>query len=74
VYEVFWGTGLWLKNDICGNKPLRLSFSTVQRLHQGIDQQIPNPPDSVDLPKHEQREVIGLPVLGGLHYDYRWVA
>jgi hypothetical protein len=49
-------------------------FSNRARPHQGIDQQIPNPSDGVDLPEHKRREVIGLPVLGGLHHDYHWAA
>jgi len=44
------------------------------RPHQGIKQQIPELPVS-SAPLHNQREkVIAVPVLGGLHHDYRKVA
>jgi putative transposase len=44
------------------------------RPHQGIKQQIPELPVA-SAPRHTQREkVITVPVLGGLHYDYRRVA
>jgi transposase InsO family protein len=44
------------------------------RPHQGIQQQIPELPVS-SAPLHNQRDkVIALPVLGGLHHDYRRVA
>jgi len=44
------------------------------RPHQGLDQQIPDPPESINLTEHEPPELISLPVLGGLHHDYRWAA
>ena len=44
------------------------------RPHQGIQQQIPELPVS-SAPLHNQRDkVIAVPVLGGLHHDYRRVA
>jgi transposase InsO family protein len=49
-------------------------FFNQARPHQGLDQQIPTPSNIAHLPEHERREVIGRPVLGGLHYDYRWAA
>jgi putative transposase len=47
-------------------------FFNCARPHQGIDQQIPIPSDSVDWSKYARREVIGVPVLNGLHHDYQW--
>ncbi len=47
-------------------------FFNQARPHQGLDQQIPNPSDIAYQPEHERHEVIGRPVLGGLHHDYRW--
>jgi hypothetical protein len=38
------------------------------RPHQGIDQRIPCDPP---LPDHPGGEMVGVPVLGGLHHDYR---
>ena len=49
-------------------------FFNQARPHQGLDQQIPTPSGITYFPKHERREVIGRPVLGGLHHDYRWAA
>ncbi len=44
------------------------------RPHQGIKQQIPELPVP-SAPWHNQREkMIAVPVLGGLHHDYRRVA
>lgn len=42
--------------------------------HQGIDQQMPILSSRVGLPENARREVIGLPVLNGLHHDYQWAA
>jgi putative transposase len=50
------------------------AFFNRARPHQGIDQQIPIPSYDVDLPEHAHREVIGVPVLNGLHHDYQWAA
>jgi hypothetical protein len=47
-------------------------FFNRARPHQGIEQQIPDPSDRVNVPEHERRQVIGVPVLNGLHHDYRW--
>jgi hypothetical protein len=49
------------------------SFSPpLNAYHRGIDQHIPDLSEIVTLPEHEQRQVVGVPVLGGLHHDYRW--
>jgi putative transposase len=44
------------------------------RPHQGIRQQIPEPQAGSVSADHAGRKVIAFPVLGGLHYDYRWSA
>ncbi len=44
------------------------------RPHQGIDQRVPEPTESVDLPAGTTRRVIAVPVLGGLHREYRLAA
>ena len=49
-------------------------FFNRARPHQGIHQQIPNPLGIICLPEHERNDVVSLPVLGGLHHDYRWAA
>ncbi len=49
-------------------------FFNRARPHQGLNQQIPEPAPVLRLPDHEPRQVIGLPVLGGLHHDYQWAA
>jgi transposase InsO family protein len=51
-----------------------VAYFNLARPHQGIKQQIPELPLSSD-PRHTQREkVIAIPVMGGLHHDYRRVA
>ncbi len=44
------------------------------RPHQGMAQQIPEQPRSLPSAQDAENQVIPLPVLGGLHHDYRWVA
>ncbi len=48
-------------------------FFNRARPHQGLNQQIPEPTNVVAAPKHKPRKVIALPVLSGLHHDYRWL-
>jgi hypothetical protein len=50
------------------------AFFNQARPHQNIEQQIPIPSSGVGLPENARREVIGLPVLNGLHQDYQWAA
>jgi transposase InsO family protein len=51
-----------------------MAYFNQARPHQGIKQQIPEFPMPC-APRHTQREkVIAVPVLGGLHHDYRRVA
>ncbi len=52
-----------------------VTFFNHAHPHQGIGQQIPVPHhrDSCGVPQ-SNRQVVGLPVLGGLHHDYRWAA
>ena len=44
------------------------------RPHQGIGQQIPEPSRSALSSHHAGEKMIVLPVMGGLHHDYRWAA
>src|SRR5690242_18061345 len=41
------------------------------RPHQGINQQIPEGYGEPVLPHHDDGKILALPVLGGLHHDYR---
>jgi putative transposase len=51
-----------------------VAYFNQARPHQGIQQQIPALPVP-SAPRHNLREkVIAVPVLGGLHHDYRKVA
>jgi hypothetical protein len=51
-----------------------VAYFNRARPHQGIAQQIPEPGRSA-LSSHQAGEkVIALPVVGGLHHDYRWAA
>ncbi len=51
-----------------------VTFFNHSRPHQGIDQPILEPLDLPSPPEAERGQVIGLPVLHDLHYDYRWAA
>ncbi len=51
-----------------------VTFFNHSRPHQGIGQQIPEPLPFPPAPEAQPRQVIGLPVLHGLHHDYRWAA
>jgi transposase InsO family protein len=65
---------------ILGDKHIRRvigaygQFFNQARPHQGLNQQIPEPANVFTSPEHEPRKVIALPVLVGLHHDYRWAA
>jgi putative transposase len=51
-----------------------VAFFNHSRPHQGIDQQIPEPLTITPLSEGDSHQVVALPVLHGLHYDYRWAA
>jgi putative transposase len=51
-----------------------VAFFNNSRPHQGLDQQIPDPPSVPPLAEPVRRQVIGLPILHGLHHDYQWAA
>jgi putative transposase len=59
---------------ILGERHLRrivseyVTYFNEARPHQGINQRIPCDPP---LPDHPDGEIVGIPVLGGLHHDYR---
>ena len=44
------------------------------RPHQGIRQQLPEPSRSSHSSHHAGGKVIAVPIVGGLHHDYQWVA
>jgi putative transposase len=44
------------------------------RPHQGLEQRIPDPPVQAAPPLNQLNQVIAVPVLGGLHHDYRKAA
>jgi putative transposase len=52
-----------------------VAYFNHARPHQGIGQRIPESMDDDHLTSDRKRlHVVGQPVLGGLHHDYRWVA
>jgi transposase InsO family protein len=51
-----------------------VTFFNHSRPHQGINQHIPDPPSVGPLPTAHRHQVIGSPILHGLHHDYRWAA
>jgi transposase InsO family protein len=50
------------------------SYFNQARPHQGIQQQIPEPRSSSHSSHETGDKVIAVPILGGLHHDYQWVA
>ncbi len=65
---------------IFGERPLRrlvteyVAFYNQARPHQGLNQRIPAPLQVLEHPVGAGQRVEALPVLGGLHHDYRRVA
>ena len=51
-----------------------MSYFNQARPHQGIGQQIPEPSRSALSSHQAGKKVIAVPVVGGLHHDYRWAA
>jgi putative transposase len=52
-----------------------VAFFNHARPHQGIGQRIPDPPEDAQcMARTGSARVVGYPVLGGLHHDYRRVA
>jgi putative transposase len=51
-----------------------VAYFNRARPHQGIGQHIPEQRNSVPSAQEAGNKVIALPVLGGLHHDYRWAA
>jgi putative transposase len=51
-----------------------VNYFNLARLHQGIQQQVPDGEVSCVSPDQHSARIISVPVLGGLHHDYRRVA
>jgi putative transposase len=51
-----------------------VTYFNQARPHQGIQQHIPEPRRSAHSSPQAGEKVIALPVMGGLHHDYRWAA
>jgi putative transposase len=51
-----------------------VAYFNQARPHQGIKQQIPEASGSTGSTLHEGTRVVAVPILGGLHHDYRKVA
>src|SRR2546421_8284474 len=51
-----------------------MMYFNQARPHQGIAPQIPQQRRSVPSAQNAGNKVIALPVMGGLHHDYRWAA
>jgi putative transposase len=52
-----------------------VNYFNHSRPHQGIGQRIPDPrEDDQNRVGERSGRIVGHPVLGGLHHDYRWVA
>jgi hypothetical protein len=49
-------------------------YFTQARPHQGLGQRIPDPPVYAVPPLNQPTKVIAVPILGGLHHDYRRAA
>jgi len=51
-----------------------VAYFNQARPHQGMAQQFPEPSRSALSSHHAGEQVIAVPVMGGLHHDYRWAA
>ena len=51
-----------------------VAYFNRARPHQGIHQQLPEPPASPAPSHHRSNRVLSIPVLGGLHHDYQRAA
>ena len=51
-----------------------VAYNNHARPHQGIGQQIPERLRSVPDAQDAGNKVSAIPVIGGLHHDYHWVA
>ena len=51
-----------------------VAYFNQARPHQGIGQHIPEPSRSALSSPQAGEKVIAIPVVGGLHHDYRWAA
>ena len=52
-----------------------VAYFNRARPHQGIGQRIPDPPEDILSADMElSSRIVGYPVLGGLHHDYRRIA
>ena len=51
-----------------------VEYFNRSRPHQGINQRVPEPKETVGRSVGGPRKVIAFPVLGGLHHDYRRAA
>lgn len=52
-----------------------VAYFNRARPHQGIGQRIPDPPeDMLSVDRESPSRIVGYPVLGGLHHDYRRIA
>jgi hypothetical protein len=59
---------IWSERHLRGIVGEYVAYFNHARLHPGIDQRIPCAPP---LPDTTDGEMVGIPVLGGLHHDYR---
>ncbi len=50
-----------------------VAYFNAARPHQGIGQAIPDAPRPAP-PSHSVAPIVAIPVMGGLHHDYRWAA
>ncbi len=60
-------------NSTASGSAYALCFNQA-RPHQGLEQQIPDPPLHAAPPLNQLNQVIAVPVLGGVHHDYRKAA
>jgi putative transposase len=51
-----------------------VSYFNEARPHQGLQQQIPDPPASALLDDARDGPIVAVPILGSLHHEYRRIA
>jgi hypothetical protein len=53
---------------------LYVVYFNQARPHQGIHQQVPEPNQSFLSSHQAGNKVIAIPLVGGFHHDYQWIA
>ena len=64
---------IWNKRHLHKILAEMVAWYNARRTHQGI-QDIPDPDPKLEMPVTVNKNVIAIPILNGLHYDYKQAA